>query len=379
MTGTVRGEISEGAAAGETSLRVGVIGYGLAGAVFHAPLIASTPGMTVAAIATGNPDRQRQARRDHPAAAVYATVEELLGVSPTLDLVVVAAPNRAHVPLGLAALEAGLPVVVDKPLASSSAGAERLISAARNANKLLTVFQNRRWDNDFLTLHRLIATEALGRIVRLESRFERFRPAPKADAWRERSDPEEAGGLLFDLGAHLIDQARVLFGPPISVYAEVDTRRLGAAVDDDTFVALRFAGGQVAHLWMSVIPRTVGPRFRLVGLQGVYEKTHLDPQEEALRTGARPGDDGWGREPRERWGRLFTEIGGMPSESLVETVPGSYETYYVLLRDAVRSGGAPPVDPADSLATLRIIEAAQRSAREGTVVRLQAAVPLQVD
>ncbi len=372
MTGADRSEVFGSTKGGDEPLRVGVIGYGLAGAVFHAPLIASTPGMTVAAIATGNPDRQRHARRDHPTAAVYATVEELLGVSPKLDLVVVAAPNRAHVSLGLAALEAGLPVIIDKPLAPSSAGAERLISAARRAGTLLTVFQNRRWDNDFLTLHRLIATDALGHIVRLESRFERFRPAPKADAWRERSDPEEAGGLLFDLGAHLIDQARVLFGPPISVYAEVDTRRPGAAVDDDTFVALRFAGGQVAHLWMSVIPRTFGPRFRVVGLHGVYEKTHFDPQEEALRTGARPGDEGWGREPRERWGRLFAEIGGVPSESLVETVPGSYETYYVLMRDALRSGGAPPVDPMDSLATLRIIEAAQRSAREGTVVRLHA-------
>src|SRR5262249_26267197 len=160
-----------------------------------------------------------------------------------------------HVPLGLAALEAGLPVVVDKPLASSSADAERLISAASRAGVLMSVFQNRRWDNDFLTLQRLIAADALGRIVRLASRFRRYRPAPKPDAWRERAGPEEGGGLLFDLGAHLIDQARVLFGPPISIYAEVDMRRPDAAVDDDTFVALRFAGGQVAHLWMSVIPR----------------------------------------------------------------------------------------------------------------------------
>ncbi len=375
MTGAARGEIgeiSEGATSGDTPIRVGVIGYGLAGAVFHAPLIASTPGMMVAAIATGNPERQAHARRDYPDAIIYATAEELLGASPRLDLVVVAAPNRAHARLGLAALEASLPVVIDKPLASSSTDAERLIAAAGRAGKLLTVFQNRRWDNDFLTVLRLIAANALGPVVRLESRFERFRPTPRADAWRERAEPEEAGGLLFDLGAHLIDQAHALFGPPVSVYAEVDTRRSGAAVDDDTFVALRFAGGQAAHLWMSMIPRRSGPRLRVVGLRGVYEKMDLDPQEEALRTGARPGDESWGREPRERWGRLFTEIGGVPTESLVETVPGSYETYYALLRDALLSGGPPPVDPADSLATLRIIEGAQRSAREGTVVRLYA-------
>jgi predicted dehydrogenase len=205
----------------------------------------------------------------------------------------------------------------------------------------------------------------------MESRFERFRPAPKAGAWRERPEPEEAGGLLFDLGSHLIDQAMMLFGPPISIYAEVDARRAGAAVDDDTFVALRFAGGQVAHLWASVIPRQPGPRFRIIGLRGIYEKQWLDPQENALRLGGRPGDDGWGCEPRERWGRLVTEVGRLAVESLVETLPGSYETFYALLRDALLSGSHPPVDPAESLAALRVIEAARESARTGTTIRFR--------
>lgn len=351
-------------------LRVGIIGYGLAGAVFHAPLVSSTPGMAVAAVVTSNPQRQAQARRDYPAATVHATVEALLAHPARLDLVVVAAPNRAHVPLGIAALEAGLPVVIDKPVAPSLSEADRLMAAARRAGKLLTVFQNRRWDNVFLTVRQLIAADLLGPIIRLESRFERFRPVLKAGAWRERPEPEEAGGLLFDLGAHLIDQALVLFGPPTSVYAEVDMRRAGAVVDDDTFVALRFAGGQVAHLWVSMIPRQPGPRLRVVGLRGIYEKQENDPQEEALRSGARPGDAGWGQEPRERWGRMVTEVGGLPLESRVETLPGSYETFYVLLRDALLSGGQPPVDPAESLAALRVIEAAQESARTGTTIRL---------
>ncbi len=354
-----------------SSLRVGIIGYGLAGTVFHAPLVASTPGMTVAAIVTGNPERQARARRDYPAATVHTTAEELLAQPTQLDLVVIATPNRAHVPLGLAALEAGLLVVIDKPLAPSVSEAERLIAAAQRANKLLTVFQNRRWDNDFLTVRQLIAADLLGPITRLESRFDRFRPTPKAGAWRERPEPEEAGGLLFDLGAHLIDQAMQLFGAPVSVYAEVDIRRAGAAVDDDTFIALRFAGGQVAHLWASVIPRHPGPRLRLIGLRGVYEKHWLDPQEEALRTGSRPGDEGWGREPRERWGHLATEAGGLALEGVVETLPGSYETFYAFVRDALLSGGHPPVDPAESLAALRVIEAARESARTGTTIRLR--------
>ncbi|HEX9414517.1 MAG TPA: Gfo/Idh/MocA family oxidoreductase [Ktedonobacterales bacterium] len=352
------------------SVRVGIVGYGLAGVVFHAPLIAATPGMTVSAIVTSDPSRQARARHDFPRAVVYATSAAMLADPSQLDLVVVAAPNRAHVPVGIAALEAGLPVVVDKPIAPSVAEAERLLATAARSRKLLTVFQNRRWDNDFLTVRRLIAEDMLGRVVRLESRFERFRPDLMLDAWRERADPEEAGGLLFDLGAHLIDQARVLFGAPISVYAESDIRRQDAVVDDDTFVALRFAGGEVAHLWASVIPRQPGPRLRVVGMRGIYEKQELDPQEDALASGRRPGDPGWGREPRERWGRLLTEVRGLSIDGQVETVPGSYETYYALVRDALVAGGPPPVNPADALATLRVIEAARDSARTRSVVPL---------
>lgn len=351
-------------------LRAGIVGYGLAGAVFHAPLIASTPGMRVAAIVTSDAQRQARARRDFPGAAVYATAQELLADPSALDLVVVAAPNRTHLSLGLAALDAGLPVVVDKPLAPSVAAGEELLAAAERTGTLLTVFQNRRWDNDFLTARQLIAADLLGPVVRFESRYERFRPAPKPGAWRERPDAEEAGGLLFDLGAHLIDQALLLFGPPVSVYAEVETRRPGALVDDDVFVALRYAGGQEAHLWMSMLPRLLGPRLRVVGLRGVYEKHGMDPQEDALRRGERPGGAEWGREPREGWGRLATETGGVAFDGRVETLPGSYETFYTALRDALTSGGPAPVDPRDALAVLRVIAAARASARTGATIRL---------
>lgn len=349
-------------------LRVGIIGYGLAGAVFHAPLVAATSGMRVAAIVTSDAVRQARARRDFLDAAIYATAEEMLAAPDRLDLVVIASPNRAHVPQGLAALESGLSVVIDKPIAPSSAGAERLIETAHRTGKLLTVFQNRRWDGDFLTVRQLIAGGVLGPIQRFESRFERFRPEPKPGAWRELADPEEAGGLLFDLGAHLVDQAIQLFGVPVSVYAEVAARRPGAVVDDDVFVALRFGGGQVAHLWASAVPRLFGPRFRVVGLRGVYEKRELDPQEDALRLGMRPGDEGWGREPREHWGCLVTEAGGIQVDGAAETLPGSYETFYARMRDALLTGAPPPVDPADALLALRVIEAARDSARTGGVI-----------
>ncbi|HEY6541624.1 MAG TPA: Gfo/Idh/MocA family oxidoreductase [Ktedonobacteraceae bacterium] len=353
-------------------LRVAIIGYGLAGAVFHAPLIASTDGMTVSAIVTGNTERQQRARTAYPAASILTSAEDIWQNAASYDLVVVASPNRTHVPLGIAAMQAGLPVVIDKPLAPSAAEAKRLISTSKSTGKLLTVFQNRRWDNDFLTVRQLLASEphVLGQIVRFESWYQRYRPLPRSGVWRELPDPGEAGGLLFDLGSHLIDQALLLFGQPLRVYAEVDTRRPGAQVDDDTFVALEFANGVRAHLWMGVLTRIPGPRLRITGLRGMYEKWGIDPQEDALSAGKRPGDPGWGEESREHWGRLSTDVDQLHVDGLVETLPGAYETFYALLRDALVFGGKAPVDPADAVMMLQVIEAARESAQQHTVVAL---------
>jgi scyllo-inositol 2-dehydrogenase (NADP+) len=352
------------------SLQVAVIGYGLAGAVFHAPLIASTPGMTVAAIVTNHPERRERAQRDFPHATILSTAQDLWHDPSRYDLVVVAAPNRAHVPLGLAAMNAGLPVVIDKPFAASVADAEQLITASKTTGNLLTVFQNRRWDNDFLLVRQLLAADLLGPITRFESRYERYRAEPRPGVWRESPAAEEAGGLLFDLGSHVIDQALQLFGQPVSVYAEVEKQRPGAQVDDDTFVALSFANGLHVHLSMSLIARNPGPRFRINGLRGTYEKWGVDPQEDALQSGMRPGDPHWGVEPRERWGHISADVNGVHIDGSLETPPGAYERFYTLLRDALLTGGPPPVDPADAVASLRIIEAARQSARSRSVVVL---------
>ncbi|HEX8995624.1 MAG TPA: Gfo/Idh/MocA family oxidoreductase [Ktedonobacterales bacterium] len=351
-------------------LRVGIVGYGLAGSVFHAPLVASTPGMRVAAISVADTERAARARHDFPQATIYPTAQALLQAASALDLVVIAAPNDAHAPLGIAALEAGLPVVIDKPFAPTSTDAQRVIDASRRAGKLLSVFQNRRWDNDFLTVRRLMASDALGLVSRFESRFERFRPALKPGAWRESDTPDLAGGLLYDLGAHLIDQALELFGWPETVYAELARRRPGAKVDDDTFVALRFPGGEVAHLWMSVIPRILGPRMRVVGAIGVYEKYGLDPQEPQLAAGVRPGDADYGREARDAWGTLATEINGVAISGSVESLPGRYQDYYAGVRDALRDGKPVPVEPEEALRVIRVIEAARESAQRGEVIHL---------
>jgi predicted dehydrogenase len=331
--------------------------------------------MEVAVIVTANPERQARARRDYPTARVLPTSDALFADPTAVDLVVVATPNDSHLALGMAAIQAGLPVVIDKPFTSTSVDARQLIDAATAANVPLTVFQNRRWDSDFRTLQALLAAGALGDIVRFESRYERYRPTVNTNAWREHAAPQEAGGLLFDLGAHLIDQALVLLGDPVSVYAESDARRPGAQVDDDTFVALRFANGCVAHLWMSVLVRRLGPRYRVVGSRGLYEKYGLDTQEDLLRTGGRPADEGWAEEPENIWGRLYTDIGEVSVAAVAKSLPGSYETFYQMVRDAIRAGGPLPVDPHDALKTIRVIEAARASATGSQVIPFDATLP----
>jgi scyllo-inositol 2-dehydrogenase (NADP+) len=352
-------------------VRVAIIGYGLAGAVFHAPLVAATPDMSVAAIVTNNPARVKQAHEDFPNATILPTADRLWESSKDIDLVVIGTPNIQHVPLGLASMRAGIPVVIDKPLAATVDDARQLISCQQETGVPFTVFQNRRWDGDFLTIRQLMTAGLLGDIIRIESRFDRYRLVPNANAWREHSSPGEAGGLLYDLGSHLIDQVIVLFGRPTRVYAELAMRRPGAAVDDDTFVALHFPSGIDAHLWMSVVAPQPGPRFRVTGLLGTYEKHGLDPQEPDLRDGMRPGDPNWGEEDSSDWGTLVTERDGLHIESKVKTLPGTYEIFYAQVRDALREGVPWPVDPTSVIDALRVIEAAQQSAREHSVVTLE--------
>ena len=345
---------------GPSPLRVGLLGYGLAGSVFHAPLIATCPGLRLDAVVTSDAERQARVLRDHPRARALDRAEQVWAMAADLDLVVVATPNRFHVPLALAAIEVGLAVVVDKPFAPTAAEGHRLLAEARRRGVPITVFQNRRWDGDYLTVRRLLDEGALGRVSRFESRFERWRPSV-GDGWRESGAAGEAGGALYDLGAHLIDQALQLFGPPTSVYAELDRRRPRAEVDDDAFVALTHASGTRSHLWISAVAPQLGPRMRVLGDRAGYTKYGLDVQEDALAGGARPGVDGWGEEPPERWG--WAGVDGDLRQ--VRTERGRYEEFYAGVASALREGGPMPVDPADSIAVLEIIEAARSSASSG--------------
>ncbi|MER6682757.1 Gfo/Idh/MocA family protein [Streptomyces olivaceoviridis] len=354
-----------------TPLRVGLIGYGLAGSVFHAPLIAATEGLALDTVVTSQPERQQQARAEFPDVRIAATAEELFGRADDLDLIVVASPNKTHVPLATAALKAGLPVVVDKPVAGTAAEARELAALADERGLLLSVFQNRRWDNDFLTVRRLLADGALGDAWRFESRFERWRPQLKG-GWRESGDPAEIGGLLYDLGSHVVDQALVLFGPVTEVYAESDVRRPGAEADDDTFIALTHASGVRSHLYVSATTAQLGPRFRVLGSRAGYVKYGLDPQEAALREGSRPGSTpDWGAEDESLWGRVGSGEspltgGGTP----VPTLPGDYPAYYAAVAAALRGDGPNPVTALEAAAALDVLEAARRSARDKVTVTL---------
>ena len=291
----------------QTDIRVGLIGYGLGGAIFHAPLISTTPGLALSAIVTNDPARRAQAEAAHPGVHLARDVDALIHGRTRVDVIVIASPNRLHAGHAAAALDAGLDVVIDKPMATTADEARALIARAEAAGRLLTVFQNRRWDGDMRTVQRLLHEQRLGAIHRFESRFERWRPVPRA-TWREQGAPEDAGGLLFDLGSHLIDQAVQLFGDVSLVYAEVDSRREGAVVDDDVFIALTHANGVRSHLWTTQLAASPGPRFVVRGQTGSYEKWGLDVQEEALKRGERPGGAGWGAEPESAWGTLHDGV-----------------------------------------------------------------------
>jgi scyllo-inositol 2-dehydrogenase (NADP+) len=352
-------------------LRAAIIGYGLAGRFFHAPLIAATKGLGVAGVVTSSPERRALVSREHPDAQILTSTAELWERADDHDLVVIATPTDTHAPLASEAIDRGLPVVVDKPLALTSGEAEVLVSRSERASRLLTVFQNRRWDSDQLTLARLLGEDRLGAVFRYESRFERWRPSASAESWRDTTSPEQGGGQLLDLGSHLVDQSLVFFGPVTHVYGEVDARR-GAPGDDDAFLALRHANGVISHLRASAVTAAPGPRLRVLGTKAAFVMRELDGQENALRSGARPDEVAdWGSEPESSWGRVVSGEDSVP----VPSERGDWPRFYALLVGALRDGDPPPVDPHDAVATLRVLEAARRSAASREVVTLSARHP----
>ncbi|MFL5886994.1 MAG: Gfo/Idh/MocA family oxidoreductase [Thermoleophilaceae bacterium] len=340
------------------AVRVGLAGFGLAGRVFHAPLIEATDGLRLAAVVTS---RRDEVARAHPHADVVSSVDELWG---RCDVVVVATPNRTHVPIAREAVRHGLPVVVDKPLAVNAAAGEELVRDADRRGVPLTVFQNRRLDGDFLTVRTLLRDGTLGEVIRFDSRFERFRPVVDPAVWREQGAAAEGGGVLLDLGPHLVDQALQLFGPAECVYGEVEARRDGAQADDDAFVALTHASGVRSHLWMSAVAPLHGPRFAVSGLAAGLAIDGLDVQEPQLRDGMQPGDPAFGMSDQPA--RLVDADGERP----VPVERGDYVAFYRGVVDWLAADRPPPVEPSDAVAALRVLDAARRSSHDRRVVEL---------
>lgn len=346
-------------------LRVALLGYGLAGRVFHRPLIAVEPGLRLDAVVTASPDRAAAAAADEPGVRVLSSADEVWENTDAYDVVVVATANVVHVEQARAALERGLHVVLDKPMAPDAATAADLADLADAVDRRLIVFQNRRWDAELRTVQRLMAEGVLGPVHRLESRFERWRPTPKG-GWRELPDPDQMGGLLYDLGSHLVDQALLLLGPVASVYCVSRAVRGDGLPDDDTQFLLRHTSGAVSLLYASAASAFTVPRFRVLGTRGGYQVDALDSQEDRLREGALPGPE-WGREPESAWGVLVDADGGT---TVVPSEAGRWPEFYAGVVACLRDGAAPPVDVRDVVQDLRVIDAARESARTGAAVVL---------
>ena len=335
-------------------IRTAVIGYGLAGRVFHTGHIAADRRYTIAGIVTGNAKRQRDIEQTYGAEVVLADPDELFGRAADIDLVVIASPNDTHLPLARRALELGLHVVVDKPLAATSGQARKLVELAAEVGRTLTVFQNRRWDGDFLTVRRLLRQGRLGEVRQFESAFEWWKPDVGA-TWKDTTPTGGAGGILYDLGPHLVDQALQLFGAAVDVHGELDTRRSGAVSDDDSFLTIGHRGGVRSRLWMSAVAPANRPRFRVVGSKAVFTIYGLDPQERQLLDGMAHNDRRLGHDEDNPTGTLV----GPNVDEVVIREPGEHARFYRRLADHLIDGAPVPVAAADSIDVLNVIERAR--------------------
>jgi scyllo-inositol 2-dehydrogenase (NADP+) len=340
------------------TIRVGVIGYGMAGRIFHTSVIDATPGLELAAVVQRSGD---EAARKYPHIKLYRSIEELLADS-SIRLVVIATPSASHFAVAEQCLLADRDVVVDKPFTLTSEEAAKLTRLARERKRLLTIYQNRRWDGSFATLQKVLSSGKLGRVASFESHYDRFRVQPRLERWRENGGP--GGGLLLDLGSHLIDQALVLFGKPDSVSASVRIEREGGATDDAFDITLYYPKLTV-FLRASSITLVPGAVFTVHGTEGSFIKFGLDPQEDALKNGATFDTPGFGCEPEEAWGTLYQE-GSAPQR--IETDPGDYRGYYANVRDALLGTGDLAVTPEQAWRTVRLIELVLESSTQGRVI-----------
>lgn len=336
-------------------IQTALLSYGMSGEVFHGPLIHANPGFALSMIVQR---RSNTANQHYPSCKVVKNVDEAIN-DPTIELIVINTPNESHFSYTSKALLAGKHVVVEKPFTVTTQEADDLIALAAKQKKTLTVFQNRRWDGDFLTLQKVLANKWVGKVVELEAHYDRFRNYIEANTWKE-----EAGvgtGILYNLGSHMLDQILVLFGMPKEIDARVGIQRPGGKVDDFYDLRLQYEGLNVI-VKSSYLVREQGPRYIVNGTEGTFLGSNgVDPQEQALKDKKIPGSAGWGTHGRDSWAKLNTTIDGLHVEATIETIPGDYRMFYNNLYEVIREGKPLAVKPEESRDVIKLIEAAYES------------------
>lgn len=339
------------------AIGVGIIGYGMSARIFHAPLIQSIPRFQLKKVVERHSD---ESRKRYSNVEVVRSVDELFQ-DEEIELVIITTPNITHFELARQSLLADKHVVVEKPFTTTSAQAQQLVDLAKQQNKVISVYQNRRWDGDFLTVQKLLANQLLGRLAEYESHFDRFRNYLKPNAWKESEG--EGSGILFDLGPHLIDQAQVLFGLPQMVTADIRNQR-GVGAADDSFELLLHYDNLKVTLKAGMLVREPCQRFLLHGTEGSFIKYGYDPQEDALRRGLTPSEPDWGEESKDQWGTLMTQTNGLYFEGQIKTIAGDYRAYYQNLAHVIDNQEQLAVSPEAAKNVIRIIELAIQSNAE---------------
>ena len=344
-------------------INTALLSYGMSGEVFHAPLLMASPQFNLSAVVQRNTNT---VQKHYPSVTIIRTVDEVIQ-DPAIELVIVNTPNETHYPFAVKALEVGKHVVVEKPFTVTVKEANELITLSKKKNRILTAFQNRRWDGDFLTLKKVIAEKLVGKIVEFEAHYDRFRNYIESNTWKEEEGIGK--GILYNLGSHMLDQALVLFGMPDEVDARVGIQRPGGKVDDYYDIRLQYKGLNVI-IKSSYLVREQGPRYVLHGTEGSFiTSSGVDPQEQALKEKKIPGSTGWGTHDKEYWGKLNSTVNDLHVEGKIETIPGNYLGFYQNLFEVIREGKTLEVKPEQARDVITLIEAAYESNRQRRAIK----------
>lgn len=342
-------------------INTALLSYGMSGEIFHAPLLTAHPGFSISAVYQRNPEKQ-----NIPGLNVVHSLDAILQ-DPAIALVIVNTPNHTHFQFAAEALKAGKHVIVEKPFTVTVSEADKLIALAQKHERLLTVFQNRRWDGDFLTVQKIVQDKMLGRIVEFEAHYDRYRNYIEPNSWKEEQAP--GTGILYNLGSHMLDQVLVLFGMPAYADARIGIQRTGGKVDDFYDIRLEYSSMTVI-VKSSYLVREPVPRYTIHGTKGSFVKYGIDPQEQDLKDMKVPGSEGWGREDKRWWGKINTEYGDIRIEGAFETVPGNYLRFYDNVYDAITSGKELMVKPEQARDVIYLIECCIESHKTRRAVKI---------